>query len=171
MSFAIPSAHIQNSLSVYVMSNYLLLCFSIQLKTPSCQPSSTTPTAPRCTSNSRPLMSCTWPVATSCRLLTALTCRRLRGRTRSSPSWTRWWAWWREWSRSVTHYFLFWCVDCLIEHNVIDCFLSQCVRLPLVWLCSFIMLLFHTDILLVKCLNCVLFNSPCSLYSYIRLHL
>ena len=56
-------------------------------------------------------------------------------------------------------------MDCRIEHNI-SFFLSQCVRLPLAWLCSFIMLLFHTDILLVKCLNCVLFNSPHSLYSY-----
>lgn len=78
---------------------------SFQLKTPSCQPLSTTPTAPQFTSNSRPLMSCIWPAATSCRRLTGLTCRHLRGRTKSSPSSTRWWAWWRESSRSVTFLF------------------------------------------------------------------
>lgn len=87
-------------LSVFVV--YLFECVSFQLKTPSCQPSLTTPTAPRFTSSSHPLMSCTWPAATSCRRLIGPTCHRLRGRTRSSPSSTRWWAWWRESSRLVT---------------------------------------------------------------------
>lgn len=74
----------------------------MQLKTPSCQPSSTTPTVPRSTSNSPPPMSCTWPVASCCHQLIGLTCLLLRGHIRSSRLLTRWWAWWRESFRSVT---------------------------------------------------------------------
>lgn len=95
-------------------------CVSNQLKTPSSPPSSTTPTAPQFTSNSRPLMSFTWPVAMSCRLLTGPTCRHPRGRTRSSPSSTRWWAWWRESSRLVTLLFKSVVVRCHIERNLTD---------------------------------------------------
>lgn len=74
----------------------------MQLKTPSCQPSSTTPTAPRSTSNSPPPMSCTWPVDSCCHRLIGLTCLLLRGHIRSSLLLTRWWAWWRGSFRSVT---------------------------------------------------------------------
>lgn len=80
---------------------WLCLFVSIQLKTLSCRPSSTTPTAPLFTSNSPPRTSCTWPAASCCRPPTGPTRLRQRGRTRSSPSSTRWWAWWRESSRSV----------------------------------------------------------------------
>lgn len=77
----------------------------LQLKTPSCQPSSTTPTAPRSTSNSRPPMSCTWLVDSCCRHLIGLTCLLRRERIRSSLLLTRWWAWWRGSFRSVPLHF------------------------------------------------------------------
>lgn len=95
--------------------NELHFAFSFQLRTPSCQPSSTTPTAPRSTSSCRPLTSYTWPAATSCRPPTGPTCPPLRERIKSSPSSTRWWAWWKESSRLVT-------LSSFIERNIMSHF-------------------------------------------------
>lgn len=171
VSFAIPSTPIQNNLSVYLTSNYLPMFFH--------PAEDTFLSAIINYTNSSTVhfkLSPTYVLYMACRYILSPTyCPDMSPseRTHKVIAIVNKMVSMMEGVIQVSNtlFPILVCVDFHIEHNVIDCFLSQCVRLPLVWLRSFIMLLFHTDILLVKCLNCVLFNSPCSLYSYTRLHL